>query len=61
MGGGRTWRTIDELGTVLSAALAKRNESGPLDWVLSHMTEAICSAAPYESIRDGRRGAAPSG
>jgi glycosyltransferase involved in cell wall biosynthesis len=57
---GRTWRTIDELGTVLAGALEKRNEFRPRDWVLTHMTDAICSAALYEIIRDGRRGAAAS-
>jgi glycosyltransferase involved in cell wall biosynthesis len=52
---GRTWRTLDELATVLRDALAQRGGFQPRQWVLSHMTDAICSAALYDIIREGHR------
>jgi glycosyltransferase involved in cell wall biosynthesis len=52
---GRTWRTIDELAPVLRDALQKRSEFRPREWVSLHMTDAICSAALYGIILDGRR------
>lgn len=53
---GRTWRTIDELEPVLRSALEGRAAFQPRDWVLSHMTDAIASAALYAVIRDGAAG-----
>ena len=50
---GRLWRTLDELEPALRAALADRAAFQPRRWVLAHMTDAICSAALLEIIRDG--------
>jgi hypothetical protein len=50
---GRRWRTLDELEPVLRGALADRAAFQPRAWVLAHMTDAICSAALLEIIRDG--------
>jgi len=50
---GRAWTTVDELEPALRAALAERATFHPRDWVLAHMTDAICSAALYTIIRDG--------
>jgi hypothetical protein len=52
---GRTWRTIEELGPALRDTLQKRSEFRPREWVSLHMTDAICSAALYGIILDGRR------
>src|SRR4029077_7913349 len=60
---GRLWRTLDELEPALRAAMADRAGFQPRRWVLAHMTDAICSAALLEIIRDGagrRRAGAPS-
>lgn len=50
---GRLWRTIDELEPVLRGALAERSAFRPREWVLANMTDAICSAALYDIIKDG--------
>jgi hypothetical protein len=50
---GRRWRTVDELGPLLRATLADRASFQPRQWVLDHMTDAVCSAALYEIIREG--------
>ena len=50
---GRLWRTIDELEPVLRGALAGPGAFHPREWVLAHMTDAICSAALFEIIREG--------
>jgi hypothetical protein len=50
---GRLWRTLDELEPVLRGVLADRASFHPRDWVLGHMTDAICSAALLRIIRDG--------
>ena len=51
---GRLWRTLDELEPVLRAALAERSAFHPREWVVAHMTDAICSAALYDIIRTGQ-------
>jgi glycosyltransferase involved in cell wall biosynthesis len=51
---GRPWRTVGELEGVLRATLENRSAFHPRAWMLSHMTDAIRSAALYEIIRDGR-------
>jgi hypothetical protein len=53
---GRTWRRLDELEAALRSALADRSAFHPRDWVLAHMTDAICSAALYRIIKDGAAG-----
>jgi glycosyltransferase involved in cell wall biosynthesis len=53
---GRLWRSIDELEPLLREALAARESFRPRQWVLEHMTDAICSAALYAIIRDGIMG-----
>jgi hypothetical protein len=53
---GRTFRTIDDLAPVLRGALADRASFRPRDWVLAHMTDAICSAALLAIIREGAAG-----
>ena len=50
---GRLWRTLDELEPALRGALADRAAFRPREWVLAHMTDAICAAALLEIIRDG--------
>jgi glycosyltransferase involved in cell wall biosynthesis len=50
---GRPWRTIDELEPVIRDALTNRAAFRPRDWMLHHMTDAICSAALFEIIREG--------
>ena len=50
---GRLWRTIDQLEPVLRGALADRASFRPREWMLANMTDAICSAALLEIIREG--------
>ena len=50
---GRTWRTLDELEPVLRGALAERSSFRPREWMTANMTDAICSAALFEIIREG--------
>ena len=50
---GRLWRTLNELEPVLRGVLAEPSAFQPREWVLAHMTDAICSAALYDIIRDG--------
>ena len=50
---GRLWRTIDELEPVLRGALAERSSFRPREWMIANMTDAICSAALFEIIREG--------
>ena len=50
---GRVWQSIDELEPALRRALADRAAFHPRQWVLEHMTDAICAAALYAIIRDG--------
>ena len=54
---GRTWRTLDELDALLRETLSDRGTFHPRDWVLAHMTDAICSAALYRIIENGVEGA----
>jgi hypothetical protein len=54
---GRTWRAIAELEPALRGALADASAFRPRDWVLAHMTDAICAAALYDIIRSGAAGA----
>jgi hypothetical protein len=48
---GRAWRTLPELDAALRATLASPAYT-PRDWVLAHMTDAICSEALYRIVRD---------
>jgi glycosyltransferase involved in cell wall biosynthesis len=57
---GRSWRTLDELATVLRGALDDPSAFHPRTWVLSHMTDALCSAALYDIITNGRAEAQPA-
>ena len=50
---GRLWRPLDELEPVLRGALADWAAFRPREWVLAHMTDAICSAALLAIIREG--------
>jgi hypothetical protein len=52
---GQTWQTLDELASVLRSALRTRTAFRPREWVLSHMTDAVCSAALYRIIQEGVR------
>jgi hypothetical protein len=52
---GRLWRTLNELEPVLRSILTERSAFHPREWLAAHMTDAICSAALYEIIRDGCR------
>jgi len=53
---GRLWRTVDDLAAVLRDVLAEPTSFQPRQWVLEHMTDAICSAALYRIIREGAAG-----
>ena len=48
---GAAFRTIDDLATVLRATLGRLTEFQPRQWVLQHMTDAVCAEALYELIR----------
>jgi glycosyltransferase involved in cell wall biosynthesis len=48
---GVTFRALDELGPALRYTLAERAAFRPREWVLTHMTDAICSAALFSLIR----------
>ena len=50
---GRLWRTLNELEPALRGTVAERSTFQPREWVLAHMTDAICSAALYDIIRSG--------
>jgi hypothetical protein len=50
---GGLWRTLDELAPLLRGALANRAAFRPREWVLAHMTDALCSAALLKLIREG--------
>jgi hypothetical protein len=50
---GLLWRTLDELEPVLRRALAERSAFRPREWVLANMTDAMCSAALLEIVREG--------
>lgn len=50
---GRLWRTIEELEPVLRGALADRSAFRPREWIASNMTDARCSAALWDIIREG--------
>jgi hypothetical protein len=52
---GRSFRTIDELEPVLRGARADRASFRPREWMLANMTDAICSAALLDIIREGAR------
>ena len=49
---GRLWRSLDELEPTLHAALAEHAAFTPRQWVLEHMTDAICAAMLYAIIRE---------
>jgi len=53
---GRSWQSIDALEPLLREALAGPESFRPRQWVLEHMTDAICSTALYAIIRDGIMG-----
>jgi glycosyltransferase involved in cell wall biosynthesis len=48
---GASFRTIDDFSTVLRATLRRLTEFQPRQWVLQHMTDAVCAKALYELIR----------
>jgi len=54
---GRLWQSIDELEPLLRETLAARPPFQPRQWVLEHMTDAICSRQLYAIIREGIMGA----
>jgi hypothetical protein len=49
---GRTWITSAELEVALRETLRNPTSLTPRQWVLAHMTDAICAAALYRTIRD---------
>lgn len=53
---GRTWQTLDELESVMRDALRSSKDFHAREWVLSHMTDAVCSAALYRTIQEGVEG-----
>jgi hypothetical protein len=56
---GRRWKTLGEFTPLLRAALADRPSFQPRQWVLEHMTDAICAAALYAIIREGAGSVGP--
>jgi hypothetical protein len=48
---GATWRTLEELPSLLDRAFLSPNDLRPREWVLANMTDAICGRALYEGIR----------
>jgi hypothetical protein len=48
---GAAFRTVDDLATVLRATLGGLTEFQPRQWVLQHMTDAVCAKALYDLIR----------
>jgi hypothetical protein len=50
---GRTWRTLDELASVLKDVIQSREAFHPRQWVVENMTDAICATALYDLIKDG--------
>jgi glycosyltransferase involved in cell wall biosynthesis len=50
---GRLWRTLDELEPALRGMLAEQSPVRPREWLVAHMTDAICSAALYDIIHEG--------
>jgi hypothetical protein len=48
---GRRWQTIDELGPLVTAAIENRSAFRPRQWVLEHMTDAVCATTLYSMIR----------
>jgi hypothetical protein len=51
---GRTFSTVAELEPVLAATLRNAASFHPREWVLAHMTDAVCAAQLYRVILDGR-------
>ena len=58
---GVLWRTLDELEPALRGAIAARSAFRPREWVRANMTDAICSAALYDIIKDGAAGRRSAG
>ena len=52
---GIAFRTIDDLEPALSRVLAGLSDFQPRNWVLEHMTDAICSEMLYRLIRSESR------
>ena len=50
---GRSWQRIEELEPVLRQVLAERAAFAPRNWVLAHMTDAVCAATLYALIQEG--------
>jgi hypothetical protein len=47
---GLAWVTLDDLERVAKAALARRSEFSPREWLLHNMTDEICSARLLQII-----------
>jgi hypothetical protein len=58
---GRLWTTLDEFAPLLRGVLADRPPFQPRQWVVEHMTDAICSAALFAIIREGAQSVGPMG
>ncbi|HEY7292945.1 MAG TPA: hypothetical protein VH583_24115 [Vicinamibacterales bacterium] len=50
---GVDWRTFDELDSALTEVLANRGRFYPREWVLKHMTDAICARQLHRLIFEG--------
>jgi hypothetical protein len=50
---GTAWRGIDDLDSALGTILRERATFHPRQWVLDHMTDAVCARILYDVIRDG--------
>jgi len=49
---GRAWPTVVELEQVLRDALINLPSFTPREWVLGHMTDAVCADVLYRTLRD---------
>ena len=50
---GLAWQTLEALDSALGLILRERATFHPRQWVLDHMTDAVCARILYDVIRDG--------
>jgi hypothetical protein len=48
---GVTFKTVDDLDSTIRSALARLADFQPREWVLQHMTDAVCADELYSLIR----------
>ncbi len=55
---GAFWRSLDDLNAALNSARSGQREWHPRDWVLAHLTDAVCARQLFATIEDVSRLAA---